>query len=99
MTSYRGEKKTMEPEAMVYWQIFVAIFYCRKSVETEKWEKIVDFEVGTSATHQGTELRWLWKSMVVSKQTHNWIQWMRSLWVLASGITDNLCHLQLDSVE
>ena len=24
--SYRGEKKTMELEAMVFWQIFVAIF-------------------------------------------------------------------------
>ena len=59
----------------------------------------MDIEVGILATHQGTELQWLRKSMVVSKQTHNGIQWMRSLWVLASGITDNLCHLQLDSVE
>ena len=92
----------MEPEAMVFWHIFVAgkfDFYCRKSDETEKREKIVDFEVGISATHQGTELRWLQKSMVVSKLTRNRYQWTRNLWILASGITDNLCHLQLDSVK
>ena len=59
----------------------------------------MDIKVGISATHQGMELRWLRKSIVVSKQTRNGIQWMTSLWVLASSITDNFCHLQLDSVE
>ena len=56
--------------------------YCRKSVDTEKRERIVDFEVGVLATHNRTELRWLWKSMVVPKPTHNRIQWMQNLWVL-----------------
>ena len=73
--------------------------YCRKSVETEKQEKIVDFEVGISATHQGMELQWLRKPMVVSKLTRKGIQWTRNLWALVSGIIDNLCHLQLDSME
>ena len=54
--SYREEKKTIEWKKMVFWQTFVAFFYCSKSVRIEKREKIVDFEVGISATHQGTEL-------------------------------------------
>ena len=87
----------MEPEKMVIWQTFIVFFFCRKSVEIEKWKKIVDFKVGISATHQGTELRWLRKPMVVSKLTHKGIQWI--LWALASGIMDNLCHLQLNSME
>ena len=78
---------------------FRCIFYCRKSVEIEKWEKIVDFKVGILATHQGMELQWLWKPMVVSKPTRNGIQWTRNLWALASSNIDNLCHLQLDSME
>ena len=78
---------------------FRCIFYCRKSVESEKREKTVDFNVGILATHQAMELWWLWKPMVVSKLTCNWIQWMRNLWALVSSITDNLCHLQLDSME
>ena len=97
--SYRGEKKTMEPEAMVFWQIFIAMFTAGKRLRPKNGKKNLDFEVGISATHQGTELRWLRKSMVVSKLTRNGNQWMRNLWVLASCITDNLCHLQLDSVE
>ena len=47
----------MEPEANGILANFRCNFYCRKSVETEKREKIVDIEVGISATHQGTELR------------------------------------------
>ena len=78
---------------------FRCIFYCRKLVESEKREKIADFDVGILATHQVTKLRWLRKPMVVSKPTRNRIQWTRNLWALASGITDNLCHLQLDSME
>ena len=35
---------------------FRCVFYCRKLVESKKWEKIVDFNVGISATHQVTEL-------------------------------------------
>ena len=91
----------MEPEKMVGSILanFRCPLYCRKSVESEKQEKIVDFDVGILATHQVTELQWLQKPMVVSKLTCNWIQWTRNLWALVSGITDNLYHLQLDSME
>ena len=88
----------MEPENGILAK-FHCIFYYRKSVEIKKREKIVDFEVGISATHQLTELRWLRKPMVVSKLTRNGIQWTRNLWALASSITDNLCHFQLVSME
>ena len=78
---------------------FHCVFYCGKSVELIKPEKIVDFKVRISATHQVTELRWLRKPMVVPKPTGNGIQWTRNLWALASGITDNFCYFQPFSME
>ena len=89
----------MEPEKMVFWLTFVALCTAGNQLRAKKREKIVDFNVGILATHQVTELRWLRKPMVVSKLTRNWIQWTRNLWALVSSITDNLCHLQLDSME
>ena len=49
LRSYRGEKKTMESESNGILANFRCDCYCRKSVETEKREKIVDFEVGVSS--------------------------------------------------
>ena len=66
----------MESEAMVFWQIFVAIVTAGNPLIPKNRKKIVDFEVGVLATHNGMELQWLQKSMVVSKPTRNGIQWM-----------------------
>ena len=72
--SYGREKKMMGVEKNGILGNFRCVFYCRKSVELIKREKIVDFKVRISATHQVTELRWLQKPMVVPKLTGNGIQ-------------------------